>query len=53
MPDPMDISLLPKVQLLDINGRNILDGVQVSNTPELELRVVLVDLTTGDALTSI
>ncbi len=48
MTEEIDVSLLPKIQLLDVQGRNMLDGVKVSNTPNLELKTILIDLTTGN-----
>ncbi len=48
MSDEIDVSLLLKVQLLDIQGRNILDGIKVTNNQDLDLRVILIDLNTGN-----
>ncbi len=50
MSDPVDTSLLLKVQLVDPSGNNIFDGVHVDSNPELLPRVILIDLTTGNVV---
>ncbi len=49
----MEVSTFQKVILLDEQGRDLFTGIQVSNTPELETRVILIDLNTGNILNSI